>query len=177
MGVEKGLDTGPVYAAAELPITESDNAKTLHDRLCLLGAELLSASLPGIIRGEITPQAQDEAAATYAEKWEADDQTVNWEDEAAVTVRRIRASALEPGARTSWCGTPVKIHAAHVDPGHDLHSAAPGTIVDVGKAELIVAAGGGTFVALDELQFPGKRKMAVKDLLLGRSMEKGGRFV
>ncbi len=68
MFMDAGMDTGPILLTAETPIEQEDTAGTLHDRLSRMGADLLSQTLDGLEKGQITPRPQDHSQATYAPK-------------------------------------------------------------------------------------------------------------
>ena len=68
MLMNEGLDTGDMLTKVVLPITDDDNFETLFDRMATAGAEALLATLPALLRGELIPEAQEHALATYAEK-------------------------------------------------------------------------------------------------------------
>lgn len=182
MKVDEGLDTGPVYGMREVEISENETLGALHDRLASLSADFLVEILPEIISGRIVPTEQTENGATYAEKWDVEDQTINWEDPVEICLRRIQTCAPIPGARTSLGGEQLKVFAAHIVSGvsgvlgESLTAASPGTILEVNREELVVAAGPSGFLCIDELQFPGKKRLATRDFLLGRRLEVGMRF-
>src|SRR5688500_8894510 len=81
MKMDAGMDTGPMIAIARTPITEDDNAETVHDRLALLGATLLAEKLPAYLDGSLKPVPQPEGA-THARKITKDDGRLNWNDPA-----------------------------------------------------------------------------------------------
>ena len=54
MQMDVGLDTGPVYVQEAIPIQADETAETLHDRLALLGAEMIERHLDRIVSGELT---------------------------------------------------------------------------------------------------------------------------
>ena len=64
MSMTAGLDCGPVFATAAVEIGDDETAGELHDRLAMLGGELLVKNLQGILGGELVATAQDESAAT-----------------------------------------------------------------------------------------------------------------
>ncbi len=177
MQVDEGLDTGPVFCRVETSIAPEETIGTLHDKLALLSADLLLSTLPKVLSGSLHAVPQPQEGATYAEKWEEDDWRINWSEPLAVTLRRIRACSPVPGARTSITGTSVKIFAAHQIADQNFPAAEPGTIVEVNKAELIVSCRGGEFAAIDEMQFPGKNRLRIAELLRGRSFSAGQQFV
>ncbi len=66
MQMDEGIDTGDILEVAELPIEDSDTGGSLFDKLCRLGAELLSSTVKGLGNGSIIPVKQNETEATYA---------------------------------------------------------------------------------------------------------------
>ena len=59
MGMEAGLDTGPIYLRRDLRIDPGETGGSLHDKLASLGAQALIEALPGIADGSLVPQPQD----------------------------------------------------------------------------------------------------------------------
>src|ERR1044071_3669189 len=68
MKMNEGLDTGDILTQRATPIGAGDNAQTLHDRLAVLGAELLIETIPDYIAGKIVPRPQPQDGASYARK-------------------------------------------------------------------------------------------------------------
>lgn len=66
MLMDEGIDTGDMLEVAELPITKEDTAETLHDRMALAGAKLLSSTIFGLVEGRIQPVKQPEEGVSYA---------------------------------------------------------------------------------------------------------------
>jgi methionyl-tRNA formyltransferase len=153
MQMEAGLDTGPVYRTAALDIGERETAGELHDRLAVLGGELLAANLEAILEGRLHAVPQDESAATYAGKISRDDARIDWRDSAATVDRCIRAYNPVPGAWTKFGDERVKIW--RVRPAREI-AGEPGTILGHGAMGIEVACGEGG-VIIESLQRPGKR--------------------
>jgi methionyl-tRNA formyltransferase len=91
-------DAGEIWAQRATPISDSETADELHDRLAALGAELLADALPAIIDHMLTPFAQDPAEATRAPKLTKADGTVDWTQPAGRVVRRIHGLWSWPAA-------------------------------------------------------------------------------
>ena len=64
MQMTAGLDSGPVVARQSLQISDTESAGELHDRLALLGGEMLCEHLAGILEGNLEAVAQDERAVS-----------------------------------------------------------------------------------------------------------------
>jgi methionyl-tRNA formyltransferase len=173
MQVDEGLDSGPIFCQAESPISADDDLESLHDRLSAIGADLLLKCIEDLHLGRITPAAQNESGATYAEKWDKTDSEINWTDPADLTLRRIRACSPFPGARTHLDGRIFKIYRAHEVPNLNYEESVPGSIVECNKAELVVRAGNNTFISVNEVQLEGKKRMKISELMRGYQFESG----
>ena len=67
-----------MLACTVCPIAADDTGSRLHDKLAQLGAQLLSANLAALERGELEPRQQDEALACYAGKLEKAEALIDW---------------------------------------------------------------------------------------------------
>lgn len=145
MGLEEGLDTGPVFARAEIPLGETQSAAEVTSVLSELGATLLVDALAAGL-GDPTPQTGE---STYAAKLTAEDRRLDLEGSAVQAARVVRIG----GAWTTVAGARLKVHRARaVDDGPD------GGVVD---GTVLGFADG----ALDlvEVQPEGKARMAGAD--------------
>jgi methionyl-tRNA formyltransferase len=174
MLMDAGLDTGPVLERLEEPIRPDDDAGSLGARLAKLGAPLLVASIAGLAAGTVAPRAQ-EGAPTVAPKLLADDRPLPWSQDAASIVRRVRALSPSPGATATVAGDLVKVLRAEERSGEEGAAAAPGTVVAVEAAGLVVRAGVGA-VRLLEVAPPGRRRMSGGDLARGARLAPGDRL-
>ena len=157
MAMTAGLDCGPVYSCKSINIGAEESAGELHDRLAVLGGELLVADLPGILAGELTAREQDESQACYAAKIEKQDALIDWSMTADECHRHIRAYNPAPGAYFFAGGDTaarIKVWQASLLP--DIN-AAPGTILQYNAEGIFVACGQGG-LRLEILQAPGKRR-------------------
>lgn len=112
MGVEEGLDTGPVYAEEIVTIGATETAGELHARLVDLGAALLTRTLLRI--DTITPMPQA-GETTYADKLTVDEFRLDLGRPAAELVRQVRAGNPRPGAWMDVGEARLKVWRAHVD--------------------------------------------------------------
>jgi len=168
--MDEGMDTGPILLRRAVPIDPKDNTSSLQDRLAKVGAELVVETVRGLKRGEIPPRPQDADQATYAPPLKKEDGRIDWTQPARVLYRRIRALSPWPGSFTQMEGRILKIFLADVDEAP--HRQRPGCIVDVGPQGIRVAAGKGHLI-LKEIQLEGKRRLPVKEFLLGHPVEAG----
>jgi methionyl-tRNA formyltransferase len=114
MQIERGLDTGPVYARAVTLIGETETAGELRERLVALGTELLVATVPEI--AELAPEPQT-GAPTHADKLTAEEFELDLARPPEELVRIVRAGNPRPGAWTTVDGRRLKVWRARVDDG------------------------------------------------------------
>jgi methionyl-tRNA formyltransferase len=164
MQMEAGLDTGPVLLERRTPIHPNDTSGMLHDRLALLGAELLREGLTRVMRGEpMPPTAQPVDGVTYAHKLDKAEALLDWNEPAAALDRKIRAFNPWPVAEGVIAGERVRIHAAEPVDAHG----APGTPVHASRSRLAIACGDGALAIL-KLQRAGGRVVDAADYVNGR---------
>lgn len=172
MQMARGLDTGPVFAQATLPIEADDTAASLHDKLAQLGAHLLVACLPQIAAGTLTARPQHDADATYAHKLTKDEGRIDWRDSATTLARKVRAFNPWPFAHTEWDGQALRIRRARALAGTT--AAAAGTVISV-DGEIAVATGEG-ILSIQELQLEGGKPIEAGAFLRGRALAIGARL-
>ncbi len=156
MQMTAGLDSGPVFARQSLRIRDTENAGALHDRLALLGGEMLCEHLPGILDGDLEPEPQDESSVTYAGKIKRSDAAMDWRNTATELLRQVRAYNPVPGAFFGFDGEQVKCWSAEPV---DAQSEAVGTVIAAGRDGIDVACGDGVLRML-ELQRPGRGRVS-----------------
>ncbi len=171
MKMERGLDTGPVLLSLRTPIGADEDAGQLHDRLSLLGAEVLGDGL-GLLRAGLVPQPrpQPDAGVTYAHKLDKAEARIDWTQPAALLARRVRAFRPWPVAEAELAGERLRIHRAVAIEGRA--GARPGTLLGAAAAGIDVACGDGALRLL-EVQREGGRAMPARDFLNARSDLRG----
>jgi methionyl-tRNA formyltransferase len=173
MQMDATLDTGDVVAQQTTAIALTDNAQTLHDRLAALGAELLVKTIPDYVAGKIKPQKQPAEGASYARKLTKEDGRLDWRRPAAELWNRVRALTPWPGAFTFLPAEPrpvlLKVWQAAPEAGAP---ARPGTILQAGKQDLLVACGQDA-LRITELQREGGKRLRVADFLSGFPLRAG----
>jgi len=162
MQMDSGLDTGPVLASAACLIEPDDTGGRLHDRLSVMGAQLLKENLERIVRGELKPQVQDDSQASYAVKLEKAEALIDWTLSAEQVARRIRAYNPWPVAETRYAGRQFRIWEAQ--PVSMTTEQPPGTVLFAGKAGIDVACGTGVLRIL-MVQLAGARQVSSIDFI------------
>jgi methionyl-tRNA formyltransferase len=170
MQMDAGLDTGDMLLRAAVPVGD-DSTEHLHDRLAALGARLIVETLKQAEAGELRAGPQPAEGVTYARKVEKAEAPVDWSQDAAAIVRRIRAFDPFPGASSVLDGETIKLWAARVRDEAPLQ-AAPGTVLAAGPAGIAIAAKG-SIVVVSELQRAGGKRLPAAEFLRGFDLEPG----
>ncbi|MWP02193.1 methionyl-tRNA formyltransferase [Escherichia coli] len=165
MKMDVGLDTGDMLFKLACPITNEDTSATLYDKLADLGPQGLIETLQQLADNTATPEVQDEALVTYAEKLSKEEAQLDWSLSAAQLERCIRAFNPWPMSWMMIDDQPVKVWKASVIDGDT--SEEPGTIIEVSKQGIQVATAKG-ILNLESLQPAGKKAMSAQDLLNSR---------
>lgn len=168
MQMEAGLDTGPVFARAETPISASDTAASLHDRLATLGADLLDPVLTALETGTAVAEPQSGEGVTYAHKIDKAEAQIDWSLPARDVRRHIHGLSPFPGAWTLCGDTRLKLLEVRETEG----SGIPGTVLD---DTLTVACGEGA-IQIDRAQRPGKGGLDRETFLRGFQIASGTRL-
>lgn len=168
MQMEAGLDTGPVLLDARTDILPTDTTESLHDRLAIMGADLINPALEGLNAGTLLPSPQSGDGVTYARKIEKTEAELDWHKPVIEIDRQVRGLYPFPGAWTLIAGERVKILAGRVvECSSDLPL--PGTAI---SDTLIIRCGDGAY-QIDRAQRPGKAGMDRDTLLRGFPVPRG----
>ena len=172
MQMDEGLDTGAMLLRRALPITPEDTTGSLHDRLAVLGGELVVEALQRLAAGDLPATPQPAAGVTYAAKIDKAESRIDWHTPAEQIARRLRAFDPFPGLVSDLRGTPVKFWRATPVAG----SGRPGEVLAADHGGVVVACGEGA-LCVTELQRPGSRRMGVEEFLRGFPVAPGECFV
>jgi methionyl-tRNA formyltransferase len=177
MRMEVGLDTGPLLAERSVEICALDTAKTLHDRLAALGAQLIGEMLDALSRGGVQEFAQLEAGVTYAAKINKAEALIHWSDDAAQIGRQVRAFNPWPVAETRFNGEQLRIWDARLldsQTPQAARGAVPGTVLGAANDGIDIACGQGVLRIL-RLQLAGRKPLNADEFLKGQRLT-GARF-
>jgi methionyl-tRNA formyltransferase len=107
--LDAGMDTGPVYLSAQIPLSSTTTADQLFDSLANLGVEPVLKTLDLIERGD-RPSPQEDAGATRAYKLSKEEGLIDWNLDAEVINRKVNAFSPDPGAWSNFRGQVIKIN-------------------------------------------------------------------
>jgi methionyl-tRNA formyltransferase len=173
--LDKEIDTGKIIDQIEVPVSETENAETLHDKLKITGATLVQRTVQNIIDDRIKPisqslffQSSDELK--LAPKIFKETCRINWNQPTEKVYNFIRGLAPYPAAwdeiETPTGKLSLKIFSS--EKIIQIHSFPAGTSTSDKKTHIDIATIDG-FIRLKEVQLSGKKRMAVEDLLKGNA--------
>jgi len=172
MQMDAGLDTGAVLSMRAEPIAADDSTASLHDRLAVMGGELIVEVLRRLAAGEpVAAQAQPEEGVSYARKIDKAEAAIDWRDSAEQIERRVRAFDPFPGAIFRLQGEAIKLWRAAVVPG----DGEPGRVI--ANAPLPVIACGSGALQLLQVQRPGGRRVDAREGFAARAPAVGDALV
>ena len=167
------IDTGEVIRQVRVPIADTDDVGAVHDRLMLLGGQLVTDTVDDILAGRVTPIPQEQMPTDTplrpAPKIFKDTCRIDWNRPAKQVYDFIRGLSPYPAAWTELQQPgqpPVVLKIFESEKLPQPHSLPVGTVQTDGKTYLRVAAADG-FVGIRSLQLPGKRRLSVEELLRG----------
>ena len=169
MQMDVGLDTGDMLLTKTVEIGENETAGELHDKLSVLGADVMSETIDLLSKGELKPEKQNDSKSNYAPMLSKDLCPIDWNESAQKVHNKVRGLSPWPVATAKLGEKTIKIHKTAVS---GKCNATPGEVV-VSDKKLVVACGESTSVEIIVLQTEGKKAMNASDFLRGNPIEKG----
>lgn len=170
MRMEAGLDTGPVGLVERIPIGPDMTAGDLHDRMMLVGADLMARALAALERGALAFTPQKAEGVAYAAKIEKSETRIDWSRPAREVHDRIRGLSPFPGAWFPLGADEARVKVLRSTLAEGAGS--PGMVLD---DALTVACGDGA-VRLLEVQKAGKQPAGAAAFLSGNMVPPGTRL-
>ena len=173
MIMAKNMDAGDILMTSTTPISELDTAQDIHDRLGLIGADLIVETLHAVLDNRLEPAPQDHSKATYVKLLKKSDGKINWALENRQICAHINAMTPWPGAFTHLGNKRIKIYKAQASdlPSHQ----EPGVIFQCDKEGIHVATGQGCLTILELMGTTGKRLKA-GEFLCGHKIDPPVKF-
>lgn len=169
MEMEEGLDTGDMIIKESIDISSEDDYFSIHDKLSIIGSHLIVKAIEDIKDGNASKVPQDHSLSSYAPMIYRDTGKIVWNRPCRDIINLVRG--IGPlGAYTMYKREKLKVYKAKSLTATNNYKA--GEIVMVNKEGIFVNAADGCIV-IEELQFPGKKRMHVRDYLLGNSIDEG----
>lgn len=166
MDMAHELDAGDIIAQVSTPVSRTETAQELYDRLAQMGGQLLVQTVAAIEEGRAQRTPQDPEQVTFAPMLSKELSPMDWQRSAAQLHDQVRGLLPWPVAQAQLPnGDKVKIFTTIET--EDKTEKTPGTVLRADKLGIDVACGGGTVLRITELQAAGSRRMAAADYLRG----------
>ena len=175
MYMDKGMDTGDIIKSCEIPILDTDNVGSLHDKLSVLGSELLIETLPSIINGTNKRIKQEENLVTYGYNIKREEEIIDFNKKCRDIFNQIRGLNPFPGAYLLLDGKTIKVYESEYLVTSDYNNKLNGEVV-ISKKKLGIKCNDG-FVFLLDLKKEGKKRMKINDYLNGEKEDLIGKVV
>jgi methionyl-tRNA formyltransferase len=167
MYMAKKMDAGDIITQRSIPIISTDTSETLFEKLSYVGRDLLLEILPKIISGDIKAIPQDDQLVTYAYNIKREEEHLDLSMSKEQIDAKLRAFTPEPLVYVIINDERMKIHQLKMLNQPLVDTVKDGTVLDITKDEIIVKVENG-YIALLEVQLPGKKAQHVRDFMNGK---------
>lgn len=173
MRMDAGLDTGDMVSKVVVPIADNETGESLHDKLSEAGSKLIVDTLVSIENQTATFEKQDDSKSCYAKMLHKSMGLIDWNQSAVQIERLVRGLNSWPSAYTYFKGKTCKVWEAKAVESEENNGI--GTVERIEKDCIYVTTGEGA-LAIYALQLEGKKRVTVKDFMLGHQVETGFMF-
>lgn len=165
MYMAPGMDDGDIIAQRSVEIKDTDNVGIIHDKLSIMGRDLLLETLPNIFSGNITRTKQDPNEVTYAYNIKREEEKIDFNKTAREVFNQIRGMYPFPVAYTTLNGEVIKICEVRIG---NSSKGKPGEIIETSKDGISVMCKDKNII-ITRLKPSGKKEMTAKDYLNGKN--------
>lgn len=173
MYIEEGLDSGDIIQIEETKIEESDNLKTLQDRLSKLGAKALLDTLNNISKGTVNRIKQDDSLATFVSTIKKEDTFIDFSKTKEEIFNLVRGLNPSPLAYSKINDKIVKF--LEVEKSEEIFDGKYGEVVKVTKDDIYIKVKNGS-IKIKKLKFEGKKEQSSKEIINGRKLKEKDLF-
>ena len=162
MYMDEGMDTGDIIKCCEIPILDTDNVGTMHDKLSILGRDTLESVLDNLLNGIVIGIKQTDDY-TMAPMIKREDERLNFKDNGVNIINKIRALNPWPLANIVIDGKEIKVIEAEFKPGS---SKGKGKVIEVTKNRFGISCNDG-IIYLKRVKPFGKKEMDINSFING----------
>jgi methionyl-tRNA formyltransferase len=173
MYMDVGLDTGDMILKAVTPIGETETTGELHDRLSIMGADLLSDTIKQLGKGTAPREKQDDTKSSYAPMLTKTTEHIDWSRSSSEIINQIRGLNPYPAAYTALKDIMLKIYKAEFGNKTVL---VYGTVISTDSKGIEVSCGDGESIILTDIQASGGKRMPASVYLNGHPITIGQRL-
>lgn len=164
MYMAPGMDDGDIISQSSIKIDEKDNVQVIHDKLSLLGRDLLLETLPSIFNRTNKRIKQNNDEATFAYNIKREEEKIDFNKNAKDVYNQIRGMYPFPVAYTTLNGEIIKVCESKMS---DMTHGTPGEITNVSKDGIVVKCNDKSII-ITKLKPSGKKEMDAKDYINGK---------
>jgi len=169
--IEKEIDTGKIIDREAIAIKDIDNAGTIHDKLMVVGANLLSKTVKSIFKGTATGLTQDNSNLKHAPKIFKGDCKIDWTLDTITIYNKIRGLSPYPTAWTELKQDDSKKTIKLFDTTQLIDNKNNSNVIKVEEKQVFFGTSNG-WVILKDVQLEGKKRMKISALKNGFDFEK-----
>ena len=162
------MDEGDIILQKETQITDEDTTNSLHDRLSLIGRDLILEAIPKIVKGKIKRIKQNEEEATYGYNISREDEKINFLKTKREIFNQIRGLNSYPGAYTIFNGKILKVWESKI--GTSNKEGRIGEIINIYDDGIGIKCSDGEII-LTQVQLEGKKRQTAKEFINGHKNE------
>ena len=166
MYMDKGMDTGDIITQEEVDILKTDNVGTIHDKLSIMGSELLYKTLPSIINGTNQRIKQNDSEATYCHNITHEEELIDFHKSVLEIFNQVRGMNPYPVAYFILNKVIYKVYEVDYEETDKYDNKICGEVVIQDKNNLVIKASDG-LIYLKKLKKEGKKLMNINDYLNG----------
>lgn len=168
MYMAPGMDDGDIITQKSIKIEDTDNVGTIHDKLSILGRDLLLETLPSIFNGTNGRTRQDENEVTFAYNIKREEEKLDFNEKAREVFNHIRGMYPFPVSYTTLNGEIIKICESKIG---TKASGTVGEIISIYDNGIGVKCSD-TEIIITKLKPSGKKEMMARDFINGRGKDK-----
>ncbi len=166
MFMDKGMDTGDIITQKEIPIMDSDTVGSIHDKLKVIGRDLLLETIPMVLDGTNPRIKQNEEEVTICKNISHEEEIIDFNDNCRNIFNKVRGMNPFPVSSFILNDKIYKIYAVHYLITNKYQNKVNGEVVIFNKREFGIKCNDG-IIFIDELKKEGKKRMLIHDFLNG----------
>ncbi len=176
MYMDKGMDTGDIIKQSKISIQDSDNVGSIHDKLSILGSELLLSTLPSILDGTNERIKQDNSKATICHNITHEEEQIDFNKTGREVFNQVRGMNPFPVSYFVLEDRIYKVYEVSYEETNKYSNYLNGEIVYQDKNTLSIKVNDGIINLLD-IKKEGKKRMSIKEFLNGEKNSLLGKVV
>ena len=166
MYMDKGMDTGDIITQEEIDILKTDTVGSIHDKLSVMGSELLLKTLPSIINGTNSRIKQNDSEATYCHNITHEEEIIDFNKDTVTIFNQVRGMNPYPVAYFTLNNLVYKVYEVDYEITDKYSNKVNGEIVIQDKNNLVIRVSDG-LIYLKKIKREGKKLMNINDYLNG----------